>query len=82
MRAQRWRRALFVMVLLDLALTARRDGRYPADELRVLSGSAAGEAKLVTALKGLYPTLILTRVALSATTPRAPLKVAPQPPQE
>lgn len=42
---------------LDLAYAARRGDVPRRDEVRVLSGSAAGHAKLVAALTGLYPAL-------------------------
>jgi hypothetical protein len=58
--------------LLDLALAARRDGAYPAKELRVLSGNAKGDAKLIAALKLLYPKLTVERMALAAAKSTAP----------
>ena len=63
--------------LLDLALAGRRDGRYLADELRILSGNASGDAKLIAALKQLYPKLTVTRVAVTDAPAKAPAAVAP-----
>ena len=63
--------------LLDLAFAARREGSYRASELRVLSGHAEAHAKLVTALKTLYPKLTVQLMA--AAPPSAPAKPAPEP---
>lgn len=68
--------------LLDLALAARRDGGYPVDELRVLSGNEQGESKLTKALKQLYPKLKVVRVALADAPTKAPAAGAPAPAQE
>ncbi len=51
--------------LLDLALIARREGTYPAAELRVVSGNAEADAKLTAALRGLYPKLTVERIAVA-----------------
>ena len=66
--------------LLDLALAARRDGAYPADELRVLSGNAEGDAKLIAALRQLYPKLKVVRLAIEDMPPKAPPAAAPHAP--
>jgi len=68
--------------LLDLALAARRDGAYPADELRVLSGNAEGDAKLIAALRQLYPKLKVVRLAIEDASPKASPAAVPQAPQE
>ena len=64
--------------LLDLAHAARRDGSYRPAELRVMSGHAAGHARLTAALKGLYPKLTVENV--EARRPTAAPTPAPDKP--
>ena len=65
--------------LLDLALPARRDGVYPADEIRVVSGNEEGLAKLTRALQGVFPKLKITRVEMGNSAPSNPAKPSAAP---
>lgn len=72
--------------LLDMAHAPRREARYQAAELRVVSGHAEGHARLTKALQGLYPKLTVEMVQIERPkakpdrAPTAPLPAAPVPP--
>ena len=74
--------------LLDLALTARREGSYRPAEVRVLSGHAEGHDKLAASLRALYPTLTVAIVEVKRPAPapkpkaETPAAAAPASPQE
>lgn len=64
--------------MLDLALSARRDGAYRPAEVRILSGHAEGHARLLAALHTHYPKWTVETVA--ATRPPAPSPTHPPAP--